>query len=248
MVQAADLVAGEGPKTRAIGAVVPHAGYLYSGRIAGSVYARAVFPDTFVILGPNHTGLGSGAAIMTYGAWETPLGQVPIDTDLARSIREHSWTLEEDHVAHLREHSIEVQLPLLQAFGVSFSFVPICLFSTEFAACQDVGRAVAEAVLQSDRRVVLIASTDLSHYVDHARATVTDQRVIEAVQTVDPQRLHRTVVRERISMCGLHPTTAMLIAARELGATIGELVGYATSGDVTKDYGSVVGYAGLLIR
>lgn len=245
--QVADLIRGNTSKVRAIGAVVPHAGYIYSGKVAGAVYARIAFPDVFVILGPNHTGLGAGAAIMTYGRWETPLGQVSLDTDLARAILRHSQTLQEDDLAHQREHSIEVQLPLLQAMGLPFSFVPICLFSTEYAACLDVGLAIAEAVAGSDRTVVVTASTDMSHYIDHALARLKDQQAIDAILALDPERLHRVVKKERITMCGFHPTTAMLIAVRELGATAAEQVAYATSGDVTKDYSNVVGYAGLVI-
>ena len=246
--QASDLIKAELPKARVIGAIVPHAGYAYSGRVAGAVYARLAFPDVFVMLGPNHTGLGAGVAIMTYGAWETPLGHVPIDTDLARAIHRNSRTIEEDHMGHQREHSIEVQLPLLQAVGLPFTFVPICLFSSEYAACQDVGLAIAEAVAGSDRATLLVATTDMSHYIDREQARVKDQQAIDAILACDPERLHRVVRREGITMCGFHPTTAMLIAAKELGASSGELVSYATSGDVTNDYTSVVGYAGLIIR
>jgi AmmeMemoRadiSam system protein B len=246
--QTADLIKSDEGKVHAVGAVVPHAGYLYSGKVAGAVYARLAFPDVFVIVGPNHTGLGAGAAIMTYGAWETPLGQVPIDTDLARAIQRCSRILEEDHLGHQREHSIEVQLPLLQAFGLPFCFVPVCLFSSEYAACQDVGLAIAEAIAGSDRRALVVASSDMSHYIDQAQAKLKDQQAIDAILALDPERLHRVVRREGISMCGFHPTAAMLVAARELGAASGELVSYATSADVTKDYSSVVGYAGLIIR
>lgn len=246
--QAADLIQGDHPKVRAIGAVVPHAGYIYSGKVAGAVYERLAFPEVVVILGPNHTGLGAGVAIMTYGAWETPLGQVAIDTDLARTILQHSQTMEEDHLGHQREHSIEVQLPLLQAFDLLFSFVPICLFSSEYATCQDVGLAVAAAVARSERSVLLVASSDMSHYIGQEQAKVKDQRAIDAILACDPQRLHRVVRAEGITMCGFHSATAMLVAARELGATSAELVGYATSADVTKEYSSVVGYAGLIIK
>ncbi len=246
--QAADLIKGDLPEVRAIGAVVPHAGYIYSGKVAGAVYARVTFPDVFVILGPNHTGLGAGVAIMTYGSWETPLGQVPINTDLGRAILRNSQTIEEDHLGHQREHSIEVQLPLLQACGRPFSFVPICLFSSEYAACQDVGLAVAQAIAGSDRSVLMVASTDMSHYVSQEQAKVKDRQAIDAILACDPERLHRVVRREGITMCGFHSTTAMLVAARELGDTSAELVSYATSANVTKDYSSVVGYAGLIVR
>ena len=245
--QATDLIMGGVPQVRAVGAVVPHAGYIYSGKVAGAVYSRLAFPEVFVILGPNHTGLGAGVAIMTYGAWETPLGQVPIDTDLARDIQRNSQIIEEDHLGHQREHSIEVQLPLLQAFGLPFSFVPICLFSSEYAACQDVGLAIAEGVAGSDRATLVVASTDMSHYIDQAQAKIKDQQAIDAILALDAERLHRVVRREGISMCGFHPTAAMLIAARELGATSAGLVSYATSADVTKDYSSVVAYAGLIV-
>ena len=246
--QASDLISNDGPKGRAVGAVVPHAGYIYSGQVAGAVFGRLAFPEVFVILGPNHTGLGAGSSIMTYGAWETPLGQVPIDADLARAIKGNSRILEEDHLGHQREHSIEVQLPLLQAFGVPFSFVPICLLSSEYLACKEIGLAIAGAVSRSDRPTLLIASTDMSHYIDESQARQRDQRAIDAILAMDPEGLHHLVRRERITMCGLHPTAAMLVAARELGAVTADLVSYATSGEVTKDYANVVGYAGLIVR
>lgn len=246
--QAADLIAGDLPKVRAIGVVVPHAGYIYSGKIAGAVYARLIFPDVCVILGPNHTGIGAGVAIMTRGTWETPLGQVPIDTELAKAILRNSQTIEEDDLGHRREHSIEVQLPLLQACDRPFSFVPICLFSGEYAVCQDVGTAVAHAIAGSNRSVLMVASSDMSHYVSREQAKAKDQLAIEAISACDPERLHRVVRRESITMCGFHPTTAMLIAAKALGATSAKLVGYATSADITKDDSSVVAYAGLIVK
>lgn len=232
----------------AIGVVVPHAGYLYSGRVAGAVYARVQFPATCVILGPNHTGLGAGAAIMTDGRWETPLGEVPIDHDLATAIRGNAALLEEDSRGHLREHSIEVQLPFLQYCGRPFQFVPICLFSAEYAACQNVGQAVAAAIGQTGKHVLLIASTDMSHYVSRAEAAAKDRKAIDAILTLDPEGLHRVVRQEGISMCGVHPTVAMLIAAKALGATQADLVMYTDSGAVTRTTEEVVAYAGLIIR
>ncbi|MFQ5882159.1 MAG: AmmeMemoRadiSam system protein B [Candidatus Methylomirabilales bacterium] len=247
-VQVEDLLSPGEQKTEALGVVVPHAGYLYSGRVAGAVYAQVSLPETCVVLGPNHTGLGAGAAIMTSGSWETPLGEVAIDTELARAILDRSRVLEEDDQAHQREHSIEVQLPFLQVLSPATPFVPICLLSHEYGVCQDVGQTVAEVVKAAGRRVLLIASTDMSHYIPQDMAEVKDRMAIEAILDLDPLRLHTTVLRERISMCGFHPTTAMLIAAKALGAAQAELVCYTTSGDVTKDYASVVGYAGLIIR
>ena len=242
-----DLLPRPEEKVGAIGVVVPHAGYLYSGGVAGAVYARVSAPDGCVIIGPNHTGLGAGAAIMTSGSWETPLGEVTIDSDLAQAILSRSRVLEEDDRAHRKEHSIEVQLPLLQVQFPEVAFVPICLLSHEYGVCRDVGQAVAEAIQISGKRTLLIASTDLSHYISQEMAERKDRMAIEAMVDLDPERLHATVLRERISMCGFHPTTAMLIAAKKFGARRAELIRYATSGDVTKNYGSVVGYAGLII-
>jgi len=234
-------------KTEAIAVVVPHAGYLYSGAVAGSVYARLNGPQTCVILGPNHSGLGAGAAIMTSGTWETPLGEVPVDAGLARAILERSRVLEEDERAHRKEHAIEAQLPFLQVLFPGVPFVPLCLMNHEYGACRDVGLAVAEAIRASGKRVLLIASTDMSHYISRDLAERKDRMAIEAMVALDPERLHGTVLRERISMCGFHPTTAVLIAAKALGASRAELVRYTTSGDVTKDDSSVVGYAGLIV-
>ena len=247
-LQVRDLLPQEARPEKTIGAVVPHAGYIYSGRVAASVYARIEFPETFVILGPNHTGQGAGAAIMTYGEWETPLGHVQIDQDLGKTILANSSVLEEDALAHIREHSIEVQLPLLQYFGHSFCFVPICLYSPEYLACQDVGQAVAKAVRESGKRVLIVASTDMSHYVSRDEAVVRDRKAIDAIVAVDPELLHQVVRREEISMCGYHPTTAMLLAARVLGATRADLVMYTDSGEMTHDLDEVVAYAGLLVR
>jgi len=245
--QVEDLLVS-GPRERAVAVVAPHAGYMYSGRVAGEVYGALERAEVYVILGPNHTGLGAGAAIVTEGAWATPLGELPIETGLARAILQASDVLEEDDQAHLKEHAIEVQLPFLQLQELAPTFVPICLLSHEYAACQDVGHAVAEAVAASPKRVTLVASTDLNHYEPQTVADRKDRLAIEQVLALDGVGLHRTVRQHRISMCGFHPTTAVLLAAKALGATATRLVRYMTSGDVNHDYSRVVGYAGLIIR
>jgi len=247
-LQVEDLLPRGVPQEPAIGVVAPHAGYMYSGKVAGAVYSRVAFPDVFVILGPNHTGLGAGASVMTYGEWETPLGKVPIDADLGSAILKNSAVLEEDHLGHAREHSIEVQLPFLQYFERPFSFVPISLFSHEYGACQDVGQAVAKAVRETNKRVLLVASTDMSHYVSRDEATQKDRKAIDAILALDAEGLHRVVRREGISMCGFHPSTAMLVAAKALGASRAALVMYTDSGEVTRDLHEVVAYAGLIVR
>jgi hypothetical protein len=233
---------------RAIGVVAPHAGYAYSGRVAAAVYAQVARPDTVVVLGPNHSGMGARAAIMTSGQWETPLGPVPVDAELGRAILAGAGGIREDSLGHLREHSIEVQLPFLQYAAGPFRFVPICLLGHDYAVCQEVGQAVARAVMASGKPVLLVASTDMSHYVSRGEATRKDRLALEAILALDPAGLHRVVREEGISMCGFHPTTAMLIAATALGATRAELVVYTDSGEVTRTFEQVVGYAGLVIR
>ena len=232
----------------AVAAVIPHAGYMYSGRVAAAVYAQISRPATWVILGPNHTGLGASASIMTSGAWETPLGAMSIDTELAQAILARSSKLRDDPLAHAREHSIEVQLPFLQYKGGSSAFVPIALFAHDYAVCQDVALAVAEAIRSTGRRTVLVASTDMSHYVSRSVAATQDRKAIDAMLALDPEELHRVVRREGISMCGFHAATAVLVAAKTLGAASAELVAYTDSGAVTGDTTEVVAYAGMVIR
>jgi hypothetical protein len=230
-----------------VGAVAPHAGYLYSGGVAAAVYARIEPPATLVILGPNHTGEGAEAALMTEGSWATPLGEVGIDRALARAILKASRTLEEDALAHRDEHSIEVQLPFIQVLMPQAQFVPICLMSLDLAACRDVGRAVAQAARETGRPVVVVASTDMSHYLPRDVAGRKDRQAIAAMEALDAEGLFAVVRRERITMCGVHATVAALVAAKALGAARGHLVQYATSGEISGDYQQVVGYAGLLL-
>lgn len=231
----------------AIGVVVPHAGYVYSGRVAAAVYARVAFPETCIILGPNHTGAGAGVSVMTQGEWETPLGRLAIDTELAEAVRAQSPAIVDDPVGHQREHSIEVQLPFLQHLQGPGRFVPLCLFLHDLPACQEVGRAVAVAVRSVGRPVLLIASTDMSHYVSRAEATAEDRHALDAILRLDPAGLHGAVRRHGISMCGYHAVTAMLVAARALGAARAELVMYGDSGEAAGDTDQVVAYAGMLV-
>jgi hypothetical protein len=221
---------------------------MYSGRVAAEVYAQITPPDTWVIVGPNHTGLGARASIMTSGAWETPLGAMVIDAELAQGILAGSSHLQDDPLAQAREHSIEVQIPFLQRADGPSSFVPIALFAHDYNVCQDVGLAVAGAIRATARRAVVAASTDMSHYVSRPVATTNDRMAVDAMLALDPEALHRTVRREGISMCGFHAATAVLVAAKALGATSAHLVAYTDSGAVTGNLEEVVAYAGLIIR
>lgn len=234
-------------KQRFIGAVVPHAGLMYSGHVAAAFYAIADLPKRFVILCPNHTGAGHFAAINREGAWRTPLGDVPIDTPLADALMAQSSLFADDAKAHAREHSLEVQLPFLQHLLGDFTFVPICLGAHRFDYAEEVGRAIADVLKIEREPVGILASSDLNHYEDQRTTLRKDQLAIDEVAKRDPRELWRVVDEFDVSMCGFIPTTAMLIAANELGASDAKLIQHATSGDVNGDYSQVVGYASMLI-
>ena len=233
-------------KERFLGAVVPHAGLMYSGHVAAAFYALAELPKRFVILCPNHTGAGHLAAINREGAWRTPLGDVAIDTPLADALMAKTPLLAEDARAHAREHSLEVQLPFLQRILGDFTFVPICLGAHRYDYAEEIGRAIAE-VMRTERDVAILASSDLNHYEDQSATLRKDQLAIDQVLARNPAELWRVVDEYDVSMCGFIPTTTMLIATNTLGATESRLIKHATSGDVNGDYSHVVGYAALLI-
>jgi hypothetical protein len=232
-------------KERFIGAVVPHAGLMYSGHVAASFYALAELPRRFIILCPNHTGAGHFAAINREGEWRTPFGTVAIDTALADALMARSRLLGDDWKAHAREHSLEVQLPFLQELLGNFTFVPLCLAAPRYAFCEEIGNAIADVV--QEQPIGILASSDLNHYENQEVTLRKDQRAIDQVLAVDPQSLWRVVDEEDISMCGFIPTTTMLIAAKKLGASSAQLIKHATSGDINGDYSHVVGYAAILI-
>jgi AmmeMemoRadiSam system protein B len=236
-----------GPVREAMGVMVPHAGYMYSGSVAGEVYGCTQLPDTFVILGPNHTGMGPSASIMTTGVWQMPAGDVSVDEELANAITSHSRLLATDESAHTFEHSIEVQLPFLQFLVENPSFVPICLMISTIEQCRDIGLAIATAVKSFSRPVLIVASSDMTHYESQSSAQQKDQLALEKILKLDAAGLFEVVHNSHISMCGVAPVATMLIACNELGATRSFLIKYQTSGDVTGDYYQVVGYAGVVI-
>ena len=232
-------------KERFIGAVVPHAGLMYSGHVAAAFYAMAELPKRYIILCPNHTGIGHYAAINRDGDWGTPLGNVQIDTPLADALLQRTRLLGDDWKAHAKEHSLEVQLPFLQQLVGDFTFVPICLAAPNYAFCLEIGNAIADAV--KDQPVGILASSDLNHYEDQEVTLTKDQAAIDQVLALDPESLWRVVDEKDISMCGFIPTTTMLIAAKKLGATTARLIKHATSGDINGDYSHVVGYAAIVV-
>lgn len=232
---------------RVLGVVAPHAGYEYSGRVAGEVYAGVEVPETVVIFGPNHTGRGEAFSIWPDGAWKTPLGNVSVDTELAESLLAASPWYRADRAAHQREHCVEVHLPFLQQRRADVRVVCGVIGSQSLAELQQAGRALHQAIAAHARPVLLVASTDFTHYESQAEAKTKDQLAIDRILALDPVGLHRVVMEHDISMCGIAPTVLLLTALREAGATRAELIRYATSGDVSGDYDEVVGYAGITI-
>lgn len=231
-----------------IGAVVPHAGLMYSGHVAAAFYGLADLPKRLIILCPNHTGAGHFAAINGQGAWRTPLGDVTIDTPLADALMARTKLLREDSAAHAREHSLEVQLPFLQQLLGDFSFVPICLGAHRYDYCVEIGEAIADVIAAEEEPIAILASSDLNHYEDQQTTLRKDSVAIAQVLARDPQEFWRVVNELDISMCGFIPTTTMLVAANRLGATSAELIKHATSGDINGDYRQVVGYASVIVR
>lgn len=232
---------------RFISAVVPHAGLMYSGHVAAAFYASAQLPKRYIILCPNHTGLGHFAAINREGEWRTPFGSVSIDTPLAEALMAKSRLLGDDWKAHAREHSLEVQLPFLQQLVGSFTFVPLCLAAPRYQFCEEIGQAIAEVVRDAGEPIGILASSDLNHYENQQITLKKDQMAIDQVLALDPESLWRVVDEQDISMCGFIPTTTMLIAAKSLGASSATLIKHATSGDINGDFAHVVGYAAILI-
>ena len=245
---------GKMPKVKAgmrkiIGLVSPHAGYMYSGPVAAHGFARMAedgCPKSVIIIGPNHTGAGSGVSIVTSGRWSTPLGEVRIDAELGDEIKLASDIIDVDPVAHAYEHSIEVQLPFLQhLFDDKFKIVPICMMLQDERTSMEVGKAIAEASTGKD--VVIVASTDFTHYESQRSAMEKDKKVIDRILAIDPLGVVRTVDEGGITMCGYGPVSAMLQAAKKLGAKKAELLKYATSGDTSGSMAQVVGYASIAI-
>ncbi len=241
------MVDEKAPKDDVIGLVSPHAGYPYSGPVTGAVLSRIKFKDTFVIVGPNHTGSGDPLSLMGSGTWKTPLGNVEIDTELAQHILATTQYLRDDDIAHKYEHSVEVQIPFLQYFKPDIKIVPMTLGSASGNVYKAIGKEIAKAIKETKKKVVIIASSDMTHYEPQDEAKQKDTRAIEAILALDEDELFKRVEELNISMCGYAPTMALIAAAKELGATRAELVKYQTSGDATGDYSAVVGYAGIIL-
>ncbi len=234
---------------RIVGLICPHAGYVYSGPVAASAYyelAQDGKPDTVVLMGPNHTGYGSALSMMRQGTWQTPLGNVEIDTALADQIKRETSVIDVDELAHRYEHSIEVQLPFLQfLYGSEFKIVPICFLMQDYESAVEVGRALEEAL--DAENTVVIASSDMTHYEPAKNAAAKDHAALQAVTDLDAKRFYETVETQNITACGYAPITALITYASGVCAKA-ELLNYHNSGDITGDHSSVVGYAAVGFR
>jgi MEMO1 family protein len=226
--------------------LVPHAGYVYSGHVAGAVLGRMALPRKIIVLGVRHYPRGQSAAILSSGAWRTPLGDARIDEGLAEALKKACPLLREDSVAHNTEHSLEVQLPFLQVLVPEFTFVPVALGTVRFESLVEVGEGIARVLEALKEDVLLLTTSDLNHYEDDTTTRRKDRKAIEHLLALNPRGLYDTCRDENISMCGLGPAVAMLTALNKLGAKKPELVKYATSADVSGDRSAVVGYAGMI--
>jgi len=242
------MIDPQAPKEKVIGAISPHAGYIYSGPVAGAVLSKIKLPDTCIILGPNHRGMGEPFAVAPENHWETPLGNVETDAELVDLILEESSYLEQDTLPHRYEHSIEVQLPFLQYLNPDVKIVPIALSHADGEIYDQIGKCIASAIQKSKRETLIIASSDMTHYESRDSAEAKDMKAIDAILKLNGDLLLEQISLHRISMCGYGPVIALISAAKGLGAQEAELVKYQTSGDVTGNYEEVVAYAGVIIK
>ncbi len=245
--QVEKYVRSDADRIKAIGVLSPHAGLIYSGAVAGAVFSKVILPETFILIGPNHTGMGAPVSVFTEGEWAMPSGTAVVDFELGRAIAEKSRYASEDYDAHTGEHSLEVQIPFIQYFSRDFKIVPVTMMSTALEVCREVGIAISHAIKESKKDVLMVASSDMTHYESAMSAKEKDHKAIEKILDLDPAGLHHTVKDYGITMCGFAPAVTMLYAALELGATKATLVKYMNSGDVSGDYDQVVGYAGMII-
>jgi hypothetical protein len=244
-----------GDKRNITGVVVPHAGYAYSGPVAVNSYyqiAEDGLPETFIVIGPNHTGMGSGVSAMLEGTWRTPMGDMEIDQEFAQKMVQNAGIIDSDPQAHIQEHSVEVQLPFLQYLqkksSASLEFVPVCMWMQDMETAIDVGNSIYETAEELNRDVVVVASTDFTHYRPREIAHKNDMQVLDAIKSMDENLMFSRVAALNITMCGYGPVAAAMIASKKMGASNCEVERYATSGDTTGDYSSVVGYASAVFR
>jgi MEMO1 family protein len=235
-------------KESVLGVISPHAGFIYSGKVAGSVYSSIKIPETVILIGPNHTGEGPDASIMTKGFWQSPFGSVEIDNKLAQTLAESEPFFRKDTKAHIKEHSLETQLPFLQFFQKNLKIVPICLKRIGFDQSTKIGQAIADSIKNYGKEVLIVASSDMSHFEPHDTTVIKDRKAIDRILNLDPRGLYATVREKQITMCGVNPAVSMLTACSRMGSKKANLIQYKTSGEVNGDMSRVVGYAGITIK
>ncbi len=238
-----------GPR-QLVGLICPHAGYMYSGAVAANAYYELACdgkPDIVVILGPNHTGYGSALSLMNEGVWRTPFGDVEVDVETANQIVQETRIVDVDDAAHRFEHSIEVQLPFLQyLYGSNFRFVPICFQIQDLYSADEIGQAIAKVL--NSKNAVVIASSDMTHYEPQTTAASKDKAALKAVEAMDVKRFYSIIETQNLTACGYGPIATTITAAKGMGAKEAKLLSYKSSGDVTGDYSSVVGYAAVSFK
>ena len=230
-----------------IGAICPHAGYEYSGSVAANSYyaISSQRPELVIIIGPNHWGIGRDIATMKEGVWQTPLGDVEIDSQYATEINKICKLIEIDSFSHTRDHCLEVQLPFLQEiFFHKFKILPLILIDQSHHATREVGKAIAK--IAKIKKTMIIGSSDFTHYEPNDFAHAQDKSLIEAIISLDVDKFYNILQEKQISACGYGAIASTMIACKELGASKGILNKYATSGDITGDKSSVVGYASIV--
>lgn len=231
-----------------LGVISPHAGYVYSGRVMGSVFSRIKVPDTVIILAPNHTGRGTTFSVWPEGVWRTPLGDTSIDEELANELVETCGLLEKDEAAHQNEHSAEVILPFLQYRNPQVKIVVIVIKSGNFEDLSIVGKSIADVLKKTRPDTLVVASSDMTHYESQKSADKKDKSAIAEIVALKEEGLYNVVRELDVSMCGVSPVISMLVCSKERDAARAKLIRYETSGDTTGDYNSVVGYAGVIIE
>ena len=234
-----------------VNVMVPHAGFQYSGTIAAHSYcelAKNGFPEVFIIIGPTHTGLGSEVSVFNKGEWITPLGNIQVDEEFADTLISFSDFASADFAAHMREHSIEVQLPFLQYFSNDFKIVPVVLGSQTISAANDLAAAILKAGEKLDKSYCVIASSDLSHFNTQERANKVDWFVLEDIENMDEFKLLEEIIQYNITMCGYGPVMTTMILSKMCGKNTSEILAYKTSGDISGDLSSVVGYASGIFK
>ena len=234
-------------KINAIAAIAPHAGYIYSGAVAGETFATTIIPENVILMGPNHHGRGPSVALMESGSWQMPMGDVDINCELADILLRNSPLIEADTSAHLPEHSLEVEVPFLQYAQPNLRLTPLVVSHIPLQACLQIGKSIAVTIQQYAKPVLIVASSDMTHYETRDKASRMDHLAMDQVEKLDPAGLYQTVLGNGISMCGIMPATIALAAAIELGATRAQLIRYTDSGETSGDINHVVGYAGFII-